>query len=103
MEHNETEQETALREIREETGLQVELTDIFRHCLSYSPKAGVYKEVVYFIAVKPRGTEKVQEEELSEIHWVSIHVARQLVTYDNDADLLEKAVKCLREHPEVLE
>ena len=101
-EHNETEHETALREIREETGLKIEITDIFRHSLSYSPNEGVNKEVVYFIAVNPHGKEKVQVEELSEIHWVSIHEARQLVTYDNDADLLEKAVKCLKDHPEVL-
>ena len=41
VEKQETEEETALREIREETGLTVKLNTAFRHMVTYSPKPGV--------------------------------------------------------------
>jgi 8-oxo-dGTP pyrophosphatase MutT (NUDIX family) len=102
VEKKETEHETALREIKEETGLSVTIIDGFRETLSYSPKAGVWKEVVYFIAGNPKGKVKVQEEELSEIHWVSVGKARSLITYSNDASMFEKALSYLNDHPEAL-
>ena len=52
MENGETERETALREIREETDLEVSLIDDFRISEQYRPaeKPGVAKQVVYFLA-----------------------------------------------------
>ena len=50
MEGNETESETALREIREETGLTVTLDTGFRAVVTYSPKPDVMKDVIYFAA-----------------------------------------------------
>lgn len=50
MEGNETESETALREIREETGLTVTLDTCFRAVVTYSPKPDVMKDVIYFAA-----------------------------------------------------
>ena len=41
VENNETEIETALREIREETGLRVALQKGFRQCVEYFPKPDV--------------------------------------------------------------
>ena len=48
IELNETEQETALREIKEETGIDVVLDPSFRETVHYSPKKDTNKEVVYF-------------------------------------------------------
>lgn len=52
MENEETEEETALREIREETDLEVELFTAFRVSEQYDPaeKPGVTKQVIYFLA-----------------------------------------------------
>ena len=52
MENEETEEETALREIREETDLDVELFTDFRVSEQYDPaeKPGVTKQVIYFLA-----------------------------------------------------
>ena len=54
MEDGETEQETALREIREETGLDLVLEDGFRateeYSLSHEGRPEVTKEVVIFLA-----------------------------------------------------
>ena len=102
VEKGESEIETAKREIREETGLKVKILDGFRKTLIYSPKEGVNKEVVYFAAVVKGGHLKIQEEELSEIHWVTFDEARSLVTYDNDAQMFEKAAAFITENREVL-
>ena len=49
-EGEETEAETALREIKEETGIDVILDTTFRETVSYSPKKDTQKIVVYFLA-----------------------------------------------------
>ena len=50
VEGNETEEETARREIKEETNLDVRMDTAFRHEISYSPASGILKQVVFFAA-----------------------------------------------------
>ena len=47
VEGKETEHETAVREILEETGLTVGFVDGFREVITYAPKPGVAKDVVF--------------------------------------------------------
>lgn len=96
VEEGETEHETAKREVKEETGYDISFIDGFREKTTYSPKEDVEKEVVYFLACKTGGEAKVQEEEVSEIRWVSLIDASALMTYDNDADILRRAVYTIR-------
>ena len=98
VENDESEYETAFREIREETGIEVEFLDGFRETTNYSPKDGVQKEVVYFLAKPKGGKEKVQKEEVSEICWMRLIDAFAIITYDNDAALLRKAVRYIKDH-----
>ena len=49
VEADETEVETAKREIMEETSIEALIDSTFRETVSYSPKKDVQKEVVYFI------------------------------------------------------
>ena len=64
----ETEEETALREIREETGLSVSLIDGFRRELSYTVSAKASKNVVIFLA-EARGTLALGANEISDAIW----------------------------------
>ena len=50
VEENETEQETALREIKEETGVDATIIPGFRETVNYKLPNGNVKEVVFFIA-----------------------------------------------------
>lgn len=92
VEGSETEVETALREVQEETGLHVSLQRGFRHTVEYYPKPGVKKQVVYFLG-KALPNEPVvrQEIEISELKWVEWDEACRCVTYKNDRDLLNMA------------
>lgn len=91
VEEGETEIETALREIDEETGLKVSLDSQFRESNSYQPKEGVTKEVIYFVAKADSQEVKRQEIEVLEAQWLPYDQAQELLTYDNDKLLLQKA------------
>ena len=98
VEGEETETETALREIREETGLSVSLREGFRHTVEYYPKPGVRNQVVYFLGEAPADAKIVrQEEEISELHWVEWSQAVEAVTFKNDRNLLNFAWEYLTE------
>ena len=49
MEEGENEVQTALREVKEETGLDIDLEGDFRQSVEYYPKPNVKKQVVYFL------------------------------------------------------
>ncbi|MGF3072883.1 bis(5'-nucleosyl)-tetraphosphatase [Facklamia sp. P12945] len=91
IEKGETEEETALREIKEETGLEVELNNQFRETTLFSPKKDVMKEVVYFIAKTNSNKVTRQLEEVSQFIWLPYQEALDKITYSNDKDLLVKA------------
>lgn len=96
-EFGESEYETALREIKEETGLTVDLKEGFRKTIFYSPKPHIKKEVVYFIAESKTDETILQEEEVSEAIWVDLEEASRLVTFDNDKKLINGAKKFIIE------
>jgi 8-oxo-dGTP pyrophosphatase MutT (NUDIX family) len=95
IENEETEVETALREIKEETNLDVKIDDSFRKVITYSPKENIIKNVVYFIATPINNNVVVQEEEISKIEWFSCEKAKKIITYAEDYEVLIEAIKYL--------
>ena len=95
VENGETEEETATREIREETNLEVELDSRFRHTVSYSPAPGIQKEVVFFIARAVSENLVNQECEVSGLEWLPYEKACAAVTYDTDKEVLSEARRYL--------
>lgn len=93
-EGTENEYETAQREIFEEIGISVVFCGKTKAVTTYSPKEGVTKDAVYFLATPKNGQEiKIQRSEISEYSWCSPEKARILLTYD--APVLEKIEKAL--------
>lgn len=97
VEDNETEVETALREIKEETNLDVIIDTRFREITTYSPKPGVIKDVIYFLAFAKTLDVKVQEEEVANYEWVDINDATKLITFEEDRKIFKKAIKFINE------
>ncbi len=96
VEAGESEADTALREVKEETNLDVNLDTRFRHIISYSPCDGHRKDVVYFIAeAKNDNAMKPQECEVSGLSWKRFQEAKELLTYDLEKQTLEAAYNYL--------
>ncbi len=87
----ETEEQTALREIKEETGIDVIIDTSFREIVSYTPKKDIKKDVIYFIGKATSFDYVPQQGEISEIRWVDIGYASTILTYENDKMIVGKA------------
>ena len=93
MEVGETEVETAVREILEETGLKVKIDQNFRFEMVYSPKAGILKKVVYFVAETKIREIVCQIEEVIGSIWVEYESASQKLIYSDSIKLMQEAKK----------
>ena len=91
VEQDESEHETAIREIREETGLEVEFVEGFRKTIAYSPSTGCMKTVVFFLACAEHTSVRVQEEEVREIKWLTFEDAVKALTFDSTREILRLA------------
>ena len=89
VEPGETEAQTALREVREETGLEVQIDTSFREVVSYSPRKDTIKNVVYFLAWVKSKEIRPQPEEVLELRWEPQDQALALVTYATDRSVLQ--------------
>ena len=95
---DETEAETAAREILEETGLTADIHTAFRQQVTYSPKPGTVKDVIFFTAVPTGGREHPQESEISQLGWFSFPEAARRVTYASDEEVLLAAEAYLNQN-----
>ena len=91
VENDESERQTAEREILEETGLTVRFLDGFRETIEYSPYDGCMKTVVFFLAKADNTDVTVQEEEVREISWLPFEEALSALTFESDKETLRKA------------
>lgn len=89
MEQGENEIETAVRETKEETNLDVIIEDKTRFCLTYFIEDNnIHKEVVYFVAkVDGKVDIKPQIEEVNSIAWIDIAKVEDILTFDNLKEL----------------
>ena len=100
VEDGETEKQTAVREVREETGLSIEINTDFKTETQYSSAVGVIKDVVYFLAVTNQTETTRQVEEIDAVCWMSLAQAERRVTFERDKEIVrevkEYAEKYLR-------
>ena len=100
VEAGETEQETALREIREETNLEVALDCSFREIAVYSPKPNVEKAVVFFLTQPLTWDLIPQPGEVVSLAWLPFEEAEPIMTYPAIREVLIKAEACLKRRSE---
>ena len=96
VEEGETEVETAIREVKEETTIDVEVNENYRYTTEYSPQENVMKEVVYFLAKNINNERNAQLEEVSEVKWFKIDEAVEKITYNTSKEILLRLKKDLQ-------
>lgn len=94
----ENEKETAVREIKEETDLDVEILDNFREISDYCPFGKIRKRVVFFLAAAKSNKVKIQESEIESYTWVKLSDAKRVCTYENDLRVIDKAKEYYEDH-----
>lgn len=92
VEKDETELETAIREVKEETNIDVEIQEDKRYTMNYKTDKGADKEVVLFLAKKIGGDIKPQESEVSVIEWLDFDEAIKKISYENTKELFRKVL-----------
>jgi 8-oxo-dGTP diphosphatase len=86
----ETDEETALREVQEETGLRCTLGDAAGET-HYRDAKGRSKVVRYWLMEPTTDTgEFTPNDEVDAVHWCSPRDALERLTYDHDRKLLER-------------
>ena len=95
MEMGESEYETALREVKEETGLDVTLVDGFRvkdeHNLAREGRPNTIKQTIYFLANYEDQTFVPQESEISKIVLLDFEAAMATLQFDSFKNVLAQA------------
>jgi 8-oxo-dGTP pyrophosphatase MutT (NUDIX family) len=90
----ETLEETAMREVREETGLDVRIIRPLGD-MSYSFAATgerVHKIVHFFLMEQTGGDPSLHDAEYDEVRWVAVPEARRMLTFATYRDVLDRAV-----------
>jgi 8-oxo-dGTP pyrophosphatase MutT (NUDIX family) len=87
----ESEVETAKREIKEEVGLTVSFRDDFYERQFYLTQKERRKEVVFFLSRVRRPRVHVQRSEIREYRWGNYRETRELLTYESSKLVLDRA------------
>lgn len=97
VELGETHEETALREVFEETGVTASIIDGFKEKLTYNPKKNISKDVYFYVGITKDGGLIPQLSEVSEAKFVDVSVVRNTLTFDNEKELYDKAIVFFKE------
>ncbi len=104
VEKGETEQETALRELREETGItDARFVNNFRQSISYFYKRKgslVRKEVIFFL-IETKTTKIQLSFEHIGFEWLPFEQAMIKLTFKNARDVLQKANDYLKSYSKI--
>ncbi len=95
IEEGETPVECAIREIKEETNLDVDIDTSFSHTISYQPGTNIKKDVTFFLATPKSQILLPQLKEVSSLEWVDGKKAINLLTFKSDKDTLSLALKAI--------
>ena len=95
----ETMEETAIREVREETGLDVRI-DTFLHSIDYwfvrsEDGRRCHKTVHFYLMDVIGGSIDRPDEEFDEVRWMTAREALDTASYPNEVKVIEKALEVL--------
>lgn len=103
LENNESLEEAALREIKEETSLDVILDTNFKYKIQYAPDKNNLKNIkdVYYFVAKVKDNNQIAKDchdnEVQKISFLNFDDTIKILTYQNDKDALISAYQYIIE------
>ncbi len=95
---------TAHREVREETGLDGKIISNLGHIEYFftfkdeESNRKIFKIVYFFLMEYVSGSTDDHDDEVEECRWFGINDAITLLKFDDEKELLRKAIKVIKEH-----
>ena len=93
IENNETKEETAIREVHEETNVNIKIIPDFEREIKYIPNEKTIKKVTIFAGITQDEEVTIDTFEIEDFQWCTYEEALKLVTYKLQKDVLENARK----------
>ena len=91
IEPGETKEETAMREVLEETGVHIHIHPGFVSHSEYTIQGKVEKSVSIFVAGTTDTQTVIQQEEIEDYIWLNYPKAWKILKFENDRSILKKA------------
>ena len=91
VEKGETDEDTAKREVLEETGIHINIFPGFKHKSEYTIRGKIEKSVLIFLATTEDTQTVIQPEEIEDYIWLGYENALSTLNYPNDKDILSLA------------
>ena len=89
-ENDETDKETVLREVMEETGLLITIIEGFKEKSRYSPREGTEKTVTFYMGFST-GKVTIQNDEVLDYAFLPYEDALARITFGESKEVLRKA------------
>ena len=96
VEENETEEETALREVYEETGIRARIIPSFREVNTYSPRENVMKDVIFFVGTCLDTNINMQLTEIDKCEFVPIKDVTEKLSHKELIDIYNKSLDFIK-------
>ncbi len=91
-------EDTAYREVLEETGLHIKLINGFSSVSRYKIRDRIEKMVTIFVGTTKDTSTVIQQEEIEDYIWLTYDRAMNLLKFDNDKSILKSAYAYLNDN-----
>lgn len=92
VENGETEEETAIRETKEETNIDVKIHKDKKYCINYDVDGKINKDVVLFLAEPISFETRKQDSEVEKTMWVDVSLVCDYLSYDDTKEIFMEAL-----------
>ncbi len=97
-ENQETDIQTAIREVTEETGINIKILDGFKKSIKYIPFPEVLKKVIFFIGITKEEKVVIDKGEIEDYMWCSYEEALKMITYKPQRDIMESSLQFIKNY-----
>lgn len=93
----ETPDQTALREVREETGVDAELVEKLGDVRYFYQREGkrIFKRVTFYLFAYRAGSLDDHDDEVEEARWMPLREAAEELSYDGEREMAERALSAI--------